>query len=239
MAQAVIIVKEKTGSTEINFPWIPDEIKYKSGGVEFSTYKLLDMGEIARPSGSGLTEIAWEGMFPGESRKEHSFFIGEWKHPETYQAILNNWKVNKTLLKITISSTPINMYCYLKDFEMTYSGGAGDYKYQISFSEYRTVSVRVIVQSSSSSKKASGKKKKSAVKKTTKRPSSSSKTYEVKTGDCLWNISKRFLGKGTVWKRIYNLNKSVIEKVAKKHGKKSSSNGHWIFPGTKLKIPKK
>jgi glycosyltransferase involved in cell wall biosynthesis len=32
-------------------------------------------------------------------------------------------------------------------------------------------------------------------------------------------------------------NKKIIEETATKHGKKSSSNGHWIYPGTKLLIP--
>ena len=43
---------------------------------------------------------------------------------------------------------------------------------------------------------------------------------------------------GSKWKTIYNANKSTIEKTAKKHGYASSATGHWIFPGTKLTIPK-
>ena len=65
----------------------------------------------------------------------------------------------------------------------------------------------------------------------------SSKTYTVKTGDCLWNIAKKFYGNGVKWKVIYNANKTVINETARKHGFKSSSNGHWIFTGTVLTIP--
>ena len=36
---------------------------------------------------------------------------------------------------------------------------------------------------------------------------------------------------------IYDLNKDVIEAEAQSRGKKDSSNGHWIFPGTVLQIP--
>ena len=64
-------------------------------------------------------------------------------------------------------------------------------------------------------------------------------TYTVKSGDCLWNISKKFYGNGSDWKIIYDANKSAIESDAKKHGKNSSSNGHWIYPGLKLTIPAK
>lgn len=61
--------------------------------------------------------------------------------------------------------------------------------------------------------------------------------YEVKSGDTLWAIAKKFLGKGTRYVEIYNLNKDVIEAEAKAHGKSSSDNGHWIWPGTLLTIP--
>ena len=47
----------------------------------------------------------------------------------------------------------------------------------------------------------------------------------------------KYYGTGSKWKTIYTANKSLIEKTARKYGKKSSSNGHWIYPGTKLTIP--
>ena len=51
------------------------------------------------------------------------------------------------------------------------------------------------------------------------------------------DIAKKFYGNGSQWTKIYNANASVIEATARSHGKKSSSNGHWIWPGTKLSIP--
>ena len=50
-------------------------------------------------------------------------------------------------------------------------------------------------------------------------------------------IARKQLGDGSRWKEIYSLNKKVIEAEARKRGRKSSSNGHWIYPGTKLKLP--
>lgn len=64
-------------------------------------------------------------------------------------------------------------------------------------------------------------------------------TYTVKSGDTLWALAKRFYGDGSKYTIIYNANKNVIESVAKQRGYASSSNGHWIFPGTELNIPKK
>ena len=55
--------------------------------------------------------------------------------------------------------------------------------------------------------------------------------------DTLWDIARVKLGNGTKWQSIYNLNKATIEAAAKKHGRSSSSNGWWIYPGTVLKLP--
>ena len=66
---------------------------------------------------------------------------------------------------------------------------------------------------------------------------SGGKTYTVVSGDTLWGISKKFYGTGTKYSVIYNANADLIESTAKSHGKKSSSNGHWIWPGETLTIP--
>ena len=62
-------------------------------------------------------------------------------------------------------------------------------------------------------------------------------SYTVVSGDTLWGISKRFYGAGSKYGIIYNANASIIESTAKAHGKSSSDNGHWIWPGTVLTIP--
>jgi hypothetical protein len=67
--------------------------------------------------------------------------------------------------------------------------------------------------------------------------SSASKTYTIISGDTLWKISTKQLGSGAKYMQIYNANSGTIESAAKSHGKSSSSNGHWIYPGTVLTIP--
>ena len=78
-------------------------------------------------------------------------------------------------------------------------------------------------------KKKNGSKKKAKVKKTSNRTSSKSKAgkYTVKKGDCLWNIAKKFYGKGAKYTVIYNANKKVI-----------GGNPNLIYPGQVLTIPK-
>ncbi len=62
-------------------------------------------------------------------------------------------------------------------------------------------------------------------------------SYMVKQGDNLWDIARVKLGNGARQAEIYTLNREVIEAAAKKHGRASSSNGWWIYPGTMLRLP--
>lgn len=62
-------------------------------------------------------------------------------------------------------------------------------------------------------------------------------SYTVVSGDSLWEIARKQLGDGTRHTELYALNKDVIEAEAKKHGRASSSNGWWIYPGTVLQLP--
>lgn len=67
--------------------------------------------------------------------------------------------------------------------------------------------------------------------------SAASKTYTIVSGDTLWKISTKQLGSGSKYMQIYSANSGTIESAAKSHGKSSSSNGHWLYPGTILNIP--
>lgn len=68
-------------------------------------------------------------------------------------------------------------------------------------------------------------------------PSGDTGTYTVVKGDTLWTIAEQFLGTPLRYAAIYDLNKDVIEAAAQGRGKKDSSNGHWLVPGTELRLP--
>lgn len=68
-------------------------------------------------------------------------------------------------------------------------------------------------------------------------PSGDGSSYTVVKGDTLWTIAQQHLGSPLRYAEIYNLNKEVIEAAAQGRGKKDSSNGHWLFQGTELRIP--
>lgn len=70
-----------------------------------------------------------------------------------------------------------------------------------------------------------------------KKRTESAGAYTVQGGDTLTDISMQAYGTSVYWKDILQANKQTIEATAKKCGFRSSDNGHWIFPGTKLTMP--
>jgi len=50
-------------------------------------------------------------------------------------------------------------------------------------------------------------------------------SYEVRTGDTLWDLASRFLSDPHRWRDIFDLNTGVVE------------DPHWIFPGEHLSLP--
>lgn len=63
------------------------------------------------------------------------------------------------------------------------------------------------------------------------------KDYTVKNGDTLWNLAKQFYGDSSKYLDIYTANQEAIESDAKRHGKGSSNQGYWIWPGLTITIP--
>ena len=221
-----IYIREKSGKREIRIPILPEEIPFHNGETIFIAHTIMGVGEVAVPSGTELAPYSWESEFPGALRKNSSMQRGPWKDPKTYDSILKDWKKKGTELNLLVIGYPINVDVYLKTYNPTATGPFGDISYEIGFVEAREISI-----------KTSKVKAATSTTSTAKRPAATSKTYTIKSGDTLWKIAKKFYGKGSKWNTIYKANKDIIEKTAKKRGKKSSSNGHWIYPGVKLTIP--
>ena len=222
-----IYIRECSGKREIRVPWLPKKIDCKSGGTIFASYDIINKGEVAVPTGSELAVISWDSVFPGVNRTDQSMMRGPWKDPSVYHNILEDWKKNKTKLNVMVTGFPINMDVYLKEYNPTPSGGFGDMEYDVSFIEARGITIKTTTEK----QRTQTEEPKRSVPETT--------AYTIKKGDCLWSISQRFLGAGSRWNEIYDLNKDIIESTAKKYGRKNSSNGHWIYPGVTIQIPKK
>ena len=220
--QVDIYIMEKSGSREIRVPILPEEIKFHSGNAVFISHDIMGIGEVSVPSGTDLGEYSWESEFPGALRKNDPMMRGKWQDPKNYVNILDDWKRNGTELTLLVTGYPINKDVYVEEFEPIASGAFGDIAYEIRFIEARSVTIATASTGGTT---------------TTSRSTTTSKSYTIKSGDTLWAIAYKYYGTGTKWQTIYNANKDIIEQTAKSHGKSSSQNGHWIYPGTKITIP--
>lgn len=59
--------------------------------------------------------------------------------------------------------------------------------------------------------------------------------YTVKGGDNLWALAGRYYKDNKQWRKIWEANKEMLIARDKRN---TSNNGHWIYPGQKLRIPK-
>ena len=228
----------QTGAGLLTFPITPGELTIKSGSNN-KVVSLINEGDINILKLPSLTEVEFTARFPMRkypySRDAHDF--------EKYLNVFENLKEKRESFRFIVArSTPngkktwsTNLLVALEDVEVNENADEGDdVLVTFSLKQYKSYGVVRLKSSNNSKTTSTSNKARDNGNKTT-----TSKDYTVKSGDCLWNIAKAQYGDGSLWTKIYEANKSVIESTAKSHGMASSSNGHWIFPNTKLTIPTK
>ena len=243
---------------KVQFPIAPSELTIKVNGRNESV-DLMNEGEVNLLKSPGLTEVNFTALIPASKINKYPF-AANYEPIDTFTNFLNEMLQKKKPFRFVVVRTvgtnllfDTNLKMAVEGYELKESADNGfDANLDISLKQYREYGTKTVTlttikketntkpnssNSSNSSSTADSTQTTAKVETPRETKKSSSKTYTVKKGDCLWKISKKFYGKGSSWKKIYNANKSTIESVAKKHGKKSSSNGHWIYPATKLKIP--
>ena len=224
------------GSDLLTFPITPGELSVTVGSNN-KVVTLIDEGDINILKSPSLTEIEFEARFPMRkypfSRTPLSF--------ESYYSKFMELKNEKKSFRFIVSRDTtsanrnygVNYLVALEDLQIVEDADEGD-DIIISFKlkQYKAYGIKVLPKSYFKPTTST-----SEDPRPTNNKGAESTTYTVQSGDCLWNIAKAAYGNGAKYKDIYNANKSAIEADAKKHGKESSREGHWIFPGLKLTIP--
>ena len=141
--------------------------------------------------------------------------------------MLDEWKTSKKVVRVIVTDMDINLAMLIDELNYSVNEGDEDIYYTMSFSEYVTLNVPTV--------NIMPKVRDNGL---TDRPNTSAGgSHTVVSGDTLWGIAKKYYGTGAQYTKIYGANSGTIEAAAKSHGKSSSGNGHWIYPGTVLSIP--
>lgn len=226
------------------FPVTPGKISIKVNDKD-QTITLIKEGEVNLLKSPGLSDITIsELLLPVQSYPFSQ--PGTKADPAYYMEKLKKWKKKKKVVKWKLlrdeqTTSELlwdnKMYVTVKDYEILEDADkyGRDVCIKLNLKEYRFWGAKEL---KIKQKKNNSSKKTSEVKQSARRETKEiSKTYTVKKYDTLIKIARKELNNEALWKNIYELNKKVIEATAKKYGRKSSSNGWWIYEGTVLKLP--
>lgn len=221
------------GGTPFFFTPLPEQVEVKYG-AKYQTFDTISHGTVKVPRGTDVTEVSWSGEFFGFPRRNETIVNRMfWMLPAAARSIIEEYVDNETVLTLIITDIWLNIDVTISSFHTTGYGAFGNLKYDISFAQKKPLEIYTTDELNTDS----------YVKKTNPRTdlaaasTGSGQSYTVSSGDSLWKIAQKQYGDGSKWKKIYDANKDTIEAAAKKHGKKSSDSGKWIYPGASLIIP--
>lgn len=230
------------------FPVTPGNLSVKINNMN-KTVTLINEGEVNLIKTPGLSDITVnELLLPVIQSYPFARYENDRFYPAShYLEKLESWKNKKKpvqfkLLRMGPAGTGgvkrTSKLSWDTDFDVTIE----DYEIMEDAEKYgMDVCVKLVMKQYRYWGTKKLKKKKNGnytVGKCVRKTKEKEKKYTVKKGDTLLKIARKELNDESQRKSIYTLNKRVIEKAAKEHGRKSSSGGYYLYKGTVLKLPK-
>ena len=195
------------------------------------TYDLMNYSEINVLKNPGLTSIEFEVLLPNV-KYPLAMYKNNFQNAKYYLGVLENLKVNKSAFQfIVIRKFPngnsifdTNIKVSIEDYTITDSTDEGfDTKVKIKLKQYREYSTKTVQVTIKQYKPPVVTRTVTTNNTAASKPSG--QNYTVKSGDCLWNIAKKYYGNGSKYTTIYNANRDKIK------------NPNLIYPGQVLWIP--
>lgn len=212
-------------------PVTPDKIQIKINNTN-KTVKLINEGEINVLKNAGLTDIEFECEIP-QVRQPYAVYKSGFKGAGYFLGVFEELKTGKKPFQfIVCRRTPdgkqllnTNIKVSLEDYKITEDAKNGfDFKVKFNLKQWRDYGTKAVnIKVAESKPKARVEPKRE----TNNSPAPPApQTYTVVSGDCLWNIAKRFYGNGARYTVVYDANRGVI-----------GGNPNLIYPGQVLTIP--
>lgn len=202
MANYGIYLSVNDGQQGFRLPVNPSEIEIQEQG-QGSTHNIINLGEINVIKEPKLSEITFESFFPAQP---YPFVVGEeLLTPASYVDMITSWMRNKQIARLimTDGAVDINMLVSIEDFTWREVGGAvGDIEYELTLKRYvHYAPKQVQIKVQQAQQKAVAQKKQ-----TRPQTKPQPKVHVLKKGETLWALAQKYLGSGTRWREIANLN---------------------------------
>lgn len=216
----------KTKDKAIRLPVIPSEFE-RVIDAGYDTNAVIGLGDVAVLTSNGLAQLSLSSFFPNN---EYSF--NEYSNvPKPYDMVshFKDWKNKGTVVRVIFTGTDINQEMYITNFSYGERDGTGDVYYNMDLLEYRPIIVPTITENNSNNTQNTNRPTDTNNNNSNKNNTNNTqKTHKVKKGDCLWDIAQKYYGKGNLYPKIKEANKSKYPSLAK---------NNVIYVGMELIIP--
>lgn len=210
-------------------PITPSKVKVKINNQN-DTLTLINGEEINILKEPGLTDVSFDLLLPQVS---YPFTNGGAQSADYYLSLFERLKTSKQPFQFILNrSMPsgrrlfyTNLTVGMEDYQITDDAEEGfDITVTVSLKQYRHYGTKTVkVQPAPTPTETPTATVEQPQRETSQAPQQT--TYTVKSGDCLWNIAKKYLGDGSRYNEIYNLNKDKI------------TNPNLIYAGQVLTLP--
>ena len=210
-------------------PITPSKVKVKINNQN-ETLTLINGEEINILKEPGLTDVSFDLLLPQVS---YPFTNGGAQSADYYLSLFERLKTSKQPFQFILNrSMPTgrrlfytNLTVGMEDYQITDDAEEGfDITVTVSLKQYRHYGTKTVtIQPAPTPAETPTATVEQPQRETSQAPQQA--TYTVKSGDCLWNIAKKYLGDGSRYNEIYNLNKDKIK------------NPNLIYAGQVLTLP--
>lgn len=218
------------------FPIVPSAINVKDYAI-INESNITAVGDIIIFGGKGLRTTEISSFFPNPERKYS--FVDYSGYPNQYECVskIKNWMDEGEKLRFIVTDTDINFLVKITDFEYSEQDGTRDVYYKLSLKEYREITIPGLENNNkeissnvdnTSRKDTPTKRVEELTNIKSKKVETPLQSYKVKKEDTLYDVAKKYYGKGSDYTKIQKAN------VAKYPSLKKNTN---IKSGWDLIIP--
>ena len=200
-----------TDNDKIRFPVVPSSIGVnRSNNID--TESVIKLGEVPIFNGTSLKTIEFTSFFPNQ---EYSFcdYTGFMK-PYEFSEKIQKWMYEGKPLRVIVTDSPTNMQCLIQQFDTVEQDGTRDLYFTLNLLEYRPIEVPSLSGSNASSN-SNNTQNTSRPSETNTNSNNQQKTHKVVRGDTLYDIAKKYYGKGSLYPKIKEANKTKYPSLAK------------------------